>query len=241
MTAPFIMKHLNLGFGPGSRLIFGADGQVHAEFNWQVQYDVCPTWLRLALDHLAESNRQRELRVIAWHGVNDDEKAKTLHAEFRASLQAIVCAATAVDATYASVNRLISVPLSVRQAWQKNRTPRFAQVHEVLRRAFCIGNNHAKGMYAGLREIYRLRDSAVHPAAEMKPLVLHPELKVPVEWQFDLYRAQNAATVVAGVGQLLWSLSHNRKPRHQSVVNFASNMRLYLSELYPGGVQQLPQ
>lgn len=240
MVAPFIMKHLDLRFGPGSRLAFGEDGNLVAEFNWRVQYDVCPTWLTLAIDHAKRATEHRIRRIEAWAGTSDELKAQTLLDEFQSSLQAVVAAATALEATYSAVLPLVQIPVMTRQSWQKNRTPRYAQVAEVLRRGFSLGNKHTKGIHANVREIYRLRDSAVHPTAELRPLVWHSEMKVPVEWQFDTYRARNTELIVAGVGQLLWQLSHHASIRNPRVQAFAVNMKLYLAELFPDGCPALP-
>ena len=178
--------------------------------------------------------------MSAWQGTDDEAKARTLQSEFQASIQAVVAAATALDATYASVSKLIQIPADEREAWRRNRKARSAQVSEVLRRAFCIGEDQAKRMREDLKEIYRVRDLAVHPAAEMKPFVSHSEMNVLVEWQFDLYRASKAIMVVAGAGQILWVLAHNTKPTLPAIKNFASNMKIYLQELYPKGEPALP-
>ena len=122
MAAPFIMKHLNLGFGPGSRLVIGDDGNLSAEFNWHVQFDVCPTWLRIAIDHANRATYLGERRAEAWAGTDDKLKAQTLMDEFQSSLQAAVAAATALEATYSALLPLVDIPQSTLDHWSTAAT-----------------------------------------------------------------------------------------------------------------------
>ena len=240
MSGIFIMKGLTLGIGAGSRLEFNEAGELQAHFNWQLHFDVAPTWLRIALDHATSAEEQRLKRVAAWAGLDENLKAATLQAEFKDSIQAVVAAATAVDATYASLFQLIAIPPALKESWQKNRTPRFAQVSEVFKRAFALGNKSTAIVYQNVRETYKLRDLAVHPAGVSKPPVWHSEMKVAVEWQFDTYRSKNAALIVAAVSRLYWQLAHNTKPKNPKVQQYAENLKVYLAELFPAGEPAMP-
>ena len=163
-----------------------------------------------------------------------------MQAEFKDSIQAVVAAATAVDATYASLFQLITISPALKESWQKNRTPRFAQVSEVFKRAFVLGNKNTAIVYQNVRETYKFRDLAVHPSGISKPPVWHGEMHVAVEWQFDTYRAKNASLIVAAVSRLFWQLAHNTKPKNLKVQQYAENLKIHLAEMFPEGEPTMP-
>jgi len=240
MTGIFIMKGLTLGMGPGSRLEFNEAGELQAHFNWQLHFDVAPTWLRIALNHASSAEKQRIKRVAAWAGSDENLKAATLQAEFEDSIQAVVAAATALDAAYSSLFQIVPMTPGLKQSWQKNRTPRFAQVSEIIKLAFSLNNKNTAIVYQNVREVYKFRDLAVHPTGISKPPVWHGEMQVAVEWQFDTYRAKNAVLLVTAVSRIFWQLAHNTEPRNPKVQQYATNLKVYLAEIFPGGEPAMP-
>ena len=241
----FIMRGVSIGFGPGARLEFDEHGGIKADFQWHFQYEVSPPWLKIALGHAKEAQQWKERRVVAWQGTDDNLKASTLEGECASSMQAITAAAIAVDALYASVQPMIILPPTLVDTWRKKRTPRQAQVSEVIRRAFSLGNASGGMVKQNVSQIFALRDLAVHPSAHMKPAVLHPELNIGLEWRFEAFRAHNACLLVSAAGNLFWQLMHRTRPKNKKVQNYAENMKVFLAEIYPSGeptiTSSLPQ
>lgn len=235
----FIMRGVSIGFGPGSRLEFDEGGGIRADFQWHFQYEVSPSWLKIALAHAKGAQQWKERRVAAWLGTDDNLKASTLEGECASSMQAITAAAIAVDALYASVQPMIILPPTLVETWRRKRTPRQAQVSEVIRRAFSLGNASGSMVKQNVSQIFALRDLAVHPCAHMKPAVLHPELHVGLEWRFEAFRSHNACLLVSAAGNLFWQLVHQTRPKNKKVQDYADNMKVLLAEIFPGGEPQI--
>src|SRR4051812_38757145 len=96
-------------------------------------------------------------------------KAATLEQEFEASMQAIMAAAIAVDAFYAIIQNHLQLPSSLIAVWKSKRTPRYAQITELLRRAFLL---EAKKASVLRRIFYPLRDLPVHPSGKVDRPIL---------------------------------------------------------------------
>jgi hypothetical protein len=211
------------------------DGNSTGNLSFHVQFDVCPTWMELSLRHLEEAKARRADREAAWAGANGGQKVFTLEREFEASMQAIMAAAVAIDAFYAIIKTHVVLPPSLVNQWRTKRTARYLQVTEVLRRAFHLEAKGTAALGQNLKEIYRLRDFAVHPSGNIGAPILHPELNVGVEWRFAYYRARNAELVVNAATWILWGLAHGGKPKHSRIVEYMNNLKLRLAESLPNG------
>jgi len=111
-------------------------------------------------------------------------------------MQAVVSAAIALDAFYSVIKTHILLPPNLIARWRTKRTPRYSQVTEVLRRAFHLRAKPTATLRQNLKFIYHLRNLAVHPSGKIESPLLHPEIKVGVEWRFAYFRAQTAELVV---------------------------------------------
>jgi hypothetical protein len=161
-----------------------------------VQFDTWPMWLQLGLEHLAETDR-RHLDVLEAYGDSHfDELGRSLEAECKAGMQAIVAGGIAIDAFYAAVKERINLPEETKNAWIKNRTARHKQIAEVMRLAFNMDSTGFGQVQRLLTEIARFRGWAVHPSAQSAVPVQHPELGVGVEWRFVAFGFQNAQSAV---------------------------------------------
>jgi hypothetical protein len=200
-----------------------------------VRFDVCPSWAGISLRHLQDAKQRRVGRQLAWDGTNEQEKAGALELEFVASMQAIMAAAIAIDAFYSIVKEHVVLSKSLVERWRKNRTARYSQVTEVLRRAFHLKPTATAGLRHNLKEIYRLRDLAVHPSGQIEAPMKHPELNVGVEWRFAYFRAHNAELIVNAATWILWDLAHGGKPTEGRVIEYMANLRQRLVELFPNG------
>ena len=223
MVGVFISRGMTVGIPAGGLVLsIGEDGKPTGSVTLHVHFDVCPTWLELALHHLATAKTREAERIAAWATADEGEKASSLEREFEASMQAIMAAAIAVDAFYAVLRRKAEVSDDLVATWKKNRTARAVQIAEVLRIAFGLGGVGYDALRKNLLEIYRLRDLAVHPSGDIALPILHPELNVGVEWRFAYFRHANAELVVRATLRMLVELVTAGKPKNAEVQRYAA-------------------
>src|SRR6267143_1517474 len=79
----------------------GQDAEPASSPTSHIHFDVCPTWLELAIRHLSDAQVAQAARIKTWRDADEHSKTGALEWEFGASLQAIVTSAIAVDALYA--------------------------------------------------------------------------------------------------------------------------------------------
>lgn len=236
MAGIFISRGMTVSIPDGGLTIgIGDDGKSTSSLTLHVGFDVCPTWVELALRHLADANGKSIERTAAWSGSNEEIKASTLEREFEASMQAIMAAAISIDAFYSLIQPHVKLPTSIVEQWRTKRTARYSQVTEVIRRAFGLKPKGTAALRQNLKEIFRLRDLAVHPSGKIEAPIMHPEIEVGVEWRFAVFRAHNAKLVVNAATGMLWDLAHNGKPKDTKVVEYMVTLRQRLAELFPSG------
>lgn len=236
MAGIFISRGMTVAIPAGGLTIgIGNDGKATSSLTLHVRFDVCPTWIELALRHLADANEKRIARAAAWTGTNEELKAVTLEREFEASMQAIMAAAISIDAFYSLIQPQVQLPPSLVEGWRTKRTARYSQVTEVIRRAFGLKSKGTAALRQNLKEIFRLRDLAVHPSGKIEAPILHPEIEVGVEWRFAMFRAYNAELAVNAATGMLWNLAHNGKPKDSKIVEYMNTLRQRLAELFPSG------
>jgi hypothetical protein len=236
MVGIFISRGMAITVPAGGLTIsIGADGKPAANMTLHVRFDVCPTWTEIALRHLDDAREKRVARQAAWAGTNEEHKAASLEREFETSMQAIMAAAIALDAFYSLIQTHVDLPPSLTEQWRTKRTPRYSQVTEVLRRAFRLKPKGVAVLRGNLKEIYRLRDLAVHPSGKIAAPTLHSELGVGVEWRFAYFRAHNAELAVNVATWILWELAHGGKPKEPKIVEYMNGLRQRLVQLFPSG------
>jgi hypothetical protein len=242
MVGIFVTRGMTCGIPPGGlSLILDADGKISGGqlTAFHVRFDVCPTWIELSLQHLRVAIEARANRQAAWASPDEGAKGEALEREFEASMQAIMAAAIALDAFYATLQPHV-VPPTLAEQWRTARTARFKQVTEVIRRAFRLKPEGTALLRANLKEIYRLRDLAVHPSGKLEAPIYHPELDVGVEWRFAYFRASNAELIVNGATWILWDICHGGKPGDANVLEYIGNLRQRLIALFPNGHPSAP-
>ena len=134
-------------------------------------------------------------------------------------------AAIALDAYYAVISTMIALPEDLTAKWRENRTARHAQISEVLRRAFTLKPEGFAALRQKLREIYRLRDLAVHPSGKIEAPILHPELQVGVEWRFANFRFENALLVVRESVRMIDELVTSGRPKSPEIRAYCDSLR----------------
>ena len=197
----------------------------------QRHFDVCPIWLELAIRHLSDAQVAQAARVETWKDTDEPSKTGALEWEFEASIQAIVMCGMAIEAFYAVVQTIIHSPQSLIDEWRDERTPRYIQICEVLRRAFSLEPKTVSSLRQTLGEIFRFRDLAIDPCGKMDTQVLHPELGIGVEWRFAYFRYENALLIVRATLQLIGALVGSGKPKDADLQKYIDTLRWSVESL----------
>ena len=189
------------------------------------RFDVCPTWLDLAIRHLSDAGAAQVSRVAEYRGADGIAQVEMLQWEFEASLQAVVCCGIAVHAFGAAMQSKVQLPQSVSEEWQRQGTPRYIQISEVLRIAFGLDAKNASGVRQCLSEILRFHDLAINPSQKSGTTVFHPGLAAAVEWRFAYFRYENALLIVRATLRLIWELVAFGKPNEVDVQKYVDGLR----------------
>jgi hypothetical protein len=226
MSGVFISKGMNVGIPVGGlQISVDPSGSLQGNLRLQLHFDVVPSWIALALKHLADAHNDKLARERAWNANVEDDKSQTLEREFQSSMQAIMSSAIALDAFYAMLQDRVKIDQTLRDKWRANRTARYAQIAEVIRMAFRLKPKGSATLRNNLKEIYRLRDLAVHPSGALKDPILHPELGVGVEWRFFYFRFDHALLVVRSTVETIHELATQGTPANEVIKNYMATLK----------------
>ena len=226
MSGVFISKGMNISVPVGGlQISIDPSGGLHGSLRLELHFDVVPSWTTLALKHLADAHNDKLARQQAWSANVEEEKGSTLEREFQSSMQAIMASAIALDGFYAALQGKVKIDQTLRDKWRTNRTARYTQIAEVIRMAFLLKPKGSAVLRNNLKEIYKLRDLAVHPSAALKDPILHPELGVGVEWRFYYFRFDHALLVVRGSIETIHELVSRGTPANEAIKNYSSALK----------------
>jgi hypothetical protein len=226
MSGVFISKGMNVGVPvSGLQISIDSSGGLVGSLRLQLHFDVVPSWTALAIRHLADAHNDKLARQNAWSANVEDDKRQTLEREFQSSMQAIMSSAIALDAFYAALQDKVKIDQTLREKWRNNRTARYAQITEVIRLAFLLKPKGSAALRNNLKEIYRLRDLAVHPSATLKDSIQHPELGVGVEWRFYYFRFDHALLVVRSAVEMIHDLVAQGTAANESIKTYAATLK----------------
>ena len=196
---------------PGFVLSIGPDGVKSGPVVPHLSIDMCPRWLALAIDHLDQCGTAASDAVQASASNDDNALADALERESAAGMQAIMSAAIALDAFYAQLKERVVISKDLLSAWRKNKTARPTQIAETSRLAFDVKAKSIDHLRLVLEEIFRFRDTAVHPPAEAKQAILRPDINRGVEWRFVAFRYENALPLTRGSLSVITQLTGRPK------------------------------
>jgi hypothetical protein len=226
MTGVFISKGMKVGIPVGGlQISMDPSGGLKSNLQLQLHFDVVPSWSALALQHLADAHNDKLAREQAWRANVEADKGPTLEREFLSSMQAIMSSAIALDAFYAVLQGRMKIDQTLRDRWRTNRTARYAQITEIIRMAFQLKPKGTAALRGNLKEIYKLRDLAVHPSAALKAPVLHPELNVGVEWRFYYFRFDQALPVVRCAIETVHELVTRGTPSNDAIKDYSATLK----------------
>lgn len=199
-------------------------------------YDACIAWAKIALDHRAAARENKAVRMSAW-AAGDDEEAKSsgLEAEFASSMQAIVAAATCIEALYDQIAPYCPVSAETKEAWRKKGTARPAQVAESIRCTFNLSQAEFAKAKDRLEKLYMLRDTSVHPPSAVQPPQVHPDLNLATDWRFVTFRSDVADVVVCSVINTLFDITERPNFRSKGLASFVGDLRQKLEGILPDG------
>ena len=212
----------------------GQDAEPASSLTSHAHFDVCPTWLELAVRHLSDAQVAQDARIATWKDADEHSKTGALEWEFEASMQAIMASGIAIDAFCAVVQASVHLPQSLIDEWRDKHTPRYIQIAEVLRRAFSLESKNVSSLRQTLGEIFRFRDLAIDPSGKMDAQILHPELGVGVEWRFAYFRYQNALMIVKATVRLIAELAASGKPKDADLQKYIDALRSSVEPLQSG-------
>ena len=241
MSSAFVSRAMPIANPPDGLVIpLGENPKSSGNRPQHSSFDVCPTWLELAIRHLSDAQVARGARVAAWQAADENSKAGALEWEFETAMQSIMASAIAVDAFCAAVQSKLQLPQSLVEQWREKDVPRPAQISEVLRIAFSLTAKEEGNLRRNLGEIFRFRDLAIDPSAKSDALILHPELRVGVEWRFAYFQCENALLIVRATVRLVSELVASGKPKIADVQMYIDALRPRLDRLKNSNALKAP-
>ncbi|HXA30109.1 MAG TPA: hypothetical protein VN193_15315 [Candidatus Angelobacter sp.] len=176
----------------------------------ELALEMWPHWFEIALRH-ASVARQHHAQLLNARDCQSPTTGQHLDDELQSSIQTITAMAFAVDAFYGSLLEQINVAPSTKAAWAHNKTPRHARVLEAIRLGSVLRNDQVRSLKRGLSSLFKFRDWAVHPPADFRHPLLHPDLQVGVDQRFLAFSSPNAdRAVLCGLEVLVRALDHPR-------------------------------
>ncbi len=196
----------------------------------------CIAWAEIAIQQRQVALDCMSTRQEAWaQSKSEDKKAASLAKEFQATMQAVIAAATCIDAFYDHLVPFAPISESTREAWNRKKTARYIRIAETLRVAFRIKPDEMKQCIEHLKPIYLLRDFSVHPSSAPAPPYPHPDLDIRTDWRLTVYRGDIADVLVTNALRLLWDATRGTKCRSEKLTTFMDNFRTRVEELLPDG------
>lgn len=198
-------------------LVISADDV--AEITFHTGSDMCSHWLKIAYDHLLMTEKASGALADAKKIGVDEDIGDALKLEFSSGMQAVVASGIAIDAFYASVKEYISIPPETAQAWREKKIARhrYKQISEMFRLAFHLNNVYEQSQRKFIKDVFDLRNKAVHPSSETSAPALHPQLNKLASWWYAAFRFQNAKAAVTSALVIIIRLAAS--PKKEDYVN----------------------
>lgn len=232
MVGIHIIRGMTLAV-PSGGLVIKSDGT--ATLNLHVRFDVVPVWLEIARKHSDQANFYGKQVIESWQEPDEEKKARLLEAEFTESMQAIVAAATSLEAFF-SILKPVTLSSDTTEKWVKRRPKRYVQIAEACRIAFQLPDRGAAAFKQNLKEIFLFRDRAIHPSGTVSEPLLHPDLNVGMDPRLVWFRATTAALIVQVVTEHLVELAFKGTPINDEVQKYAAALQNRFNEMFPEGV-----
>lgn len=194
-------------------LSMGYDGSVNQnKMVFHTGLDMSPYWLNIAWNCLLKTERYHKKILNEVNAENQSKLGLHLQNEFQNGMQTIMAACIAMDAYYATIKEHASIPNDLLNKWKENKTARYKQISETLKRTFTIPEETFLQMRVSLEQSFKLRDKAVHPKSGTDLPVLHPEANIISDWRFSAFRYANSKAVVQNILGFIYLTTYLKIP-----------------------------
>jgi len=223
MSGVLIFQGMKVGFLAGDLTIsLNENGDISAKAILSTAYNVVPVWLKIAHDNLKAAKKVSETIATQW-SENAEEQKQQLMSELAPSMQVFVSCGISLDALYDTLRPHANISDQEITAWRNNKTARYKQVIEIIRRIYKINSDALNDFRECIKQIFKYRDKAVHPSLELQQVCTRPDIPVGVDWKFSAYRYSNAKWCLTNTINMIVYL-YEHKSGLEEVDNSLSNI-----------------
>jgi hypothetical protein len=191
----------------------------------ELRTDIWPQWLVIARDEMELARAARDANP-GMTGDEDSEFSKLLQREMRHSMTSICAIAFAFEAFANSV--VHNLPEAANSVLPKTSAAR--RVHEIMRSGFKMSNKGSSAVAKTMREIFVLRNKAVHSSAAFAQPVQHPVFPAGFEPRLIMYRVENAETAYKFARDVLEQLPARARGSNAEWLAWCETIPVMLSE-----------
>lgn len=192
MAGVLLFKGMKAGFKSGDVSIsVNEAGEITSTAILSTAYNVVPIWIKIASDNLKAVKIASEEISIIW-SEDGDVQRQLLIAELAPAMQVIVSCGIAIDGLYDTLRPYAHLSDAEIQKWRENRTARYKQVVEIIRRIYKPNNQVVSDLSKSIKYFFELRDKAVHPSQKLEHACQKVGVPVGVDWRFSAYSYDNA-------------------------------------------------
>lgn len=205
-----------------------------------VRSDVWPHWLQIAGDE------QRGARVArdANPGPDGNEQFdRAILNEYRRAMVSICAVAFTFEAFTNSVAEYFPDVRAANRPPDTNdkshRSGAAARFHQVWLRAFRLSNTNSANTKGTLKQVFRLRNEAVHPPAEFAEPANHATYPVALEKRFLVYSVENAELAYGAACDALSHLLGRPRGEDPAWIEWCAAMSERLDLIQDGTAERL--
>lgn len=221
----FVTKGMQVSI-PEFSIRINPDGTIDASpLILHTSVDMCPFWLEIVYEQLLKTEAANDDLMSAKKEEAAEKIAEALKAESSYGMQTIMSSAIAMEAYYANVKAYIALPVELIEAWRKNKTARYLQIAEVLKRAFTMSGASANQVRDILKQNFTFRNKAIHPPTGTTAPALHPELNKVTDWRFVTFRYYNAKNIAgATLSIIAKTASRPRTKKYEGLKTYCETL-----------------
>jgi len=159
-----LFKGMKVGIQDGDFSIsVDENGNPDSNLTLSTSYNMLPIWMKIAYENLVTSKKASKAVSEKWCDDNEIQKS-LLIAELTPSIQVFVACGCALDAFYDQLKEFAKISREDLDVWKRKRTPRSAQIVEIIRRVYKLDKTFVKGAKVNIGSIMEYRDKVVHPS-----------------------------------------------------------------------------
>lgn len=188
----------------GLKISLGNSGESTGSVRFEVSIVLFSIWLEIAIKHFRDCRVAHEALKLSHARKTRIGKGQHLETEFVHAMQCIVASPTAIDSFYASIRDHAKFSPEEKEKFEnKKGTARPAHIKETVRRVFGLGPKSTAKTEQFLSTIYKFRDWAVHPPADLRAPIYHVTIEADAEWRFVAFSYSNARECLSGTISLI--------------------------------------